>query len=200
MDIKYWREQCSFSQADLAEKIGVDSASVSRWERGKNRPSIEHLLKLQELFNRMTKGGWNERVGEIKKKKIAEGKFNFQYLKEFEKASDEFISIAKKLSKFCGIENQFIMNTPKPTFCLGSYPCNDNTVTVLFVIDQDKTLKACSSIEIIAYNVDMNLLSHLYFSNKTCRFGFYDQHNKLQEINNIETFLQTIIETVFLEK
>jgi putative transcriptional regulator len=53
-DIKEIREKLGLSQAALAEKIGVSSCSVSRWERGVFSPSplatrrLKHLLAARE--------------------------------------------------------------------------------------------------------------------------------------------------------
>lgn len=38
------------SQADLAERLGVDSITVSRWERGVVRPSADNVLALCQVL------------------------------------------------------------------------------------------------------------------------------------------------------
>jgi len=40
------RKKLSWTQAELAERIGVDTETVSRFERGSNLPSLQRLEKL----------------------------------------------------------------------------------------------------------------------------------------------------------
>ncbi len=44
--LKEEREKRNWSQSDLAEKIHVSRQSVSKWETGKNYPSIEIIIHL----------------------------------------------------------------------------------------------------------------------------------------------------------
>lgn len=48
--LKQEREKRNWSQSDLAEKIHVSRQSVSKWETGKNYPSIEIIIHLSDLF------------------------------------------------------------------------------------------------------------------------------------------------------
>ena len=48
--LKEEREKRDWSQTDLAEKIHVSRQSVSKWETGKNYPSIEIIIELSDLF------------------------------------------------------------------------------------------------------------------------------------------------------
>lgn len=48
--LKREREKRDWSQAELAEKIHVSRQSVSKWETGKNYPSIEVIIDLSDLF------------------------------------------------------------------------------------------------------------------------------------------------------
>src|SRR5690606_17654620 len=48
--LKTEREKRNWSQTELAEKIHVSRQSVSKWETGKNYPSIEVLIALSDLF------------------------------------------------------------------------------------------------------------------------------------------------------
>ena len=45
------RHNNKITQEELAEKIGVSSQAVSKWENGKNLPDIEHLMLIAKLFN-----------------------------------------------------------------------------------------------------------------------------------------------------
>ncbi|PEK15646.1 helix-turn-helix domain-containing protein [Bacillus toyonensis] len=48
--LKEEREKRNWSQNDLAEKLHVSRQSVSKWEAGKNYPSIEIIIHLSDLF------------------------------------------------------------------------------------------------------------------------------------------------------
>lgn len=48
--LKEEREKRNWLQSDLAEKIHVSRQSVSKWETGKNYPSIEIIIHLSDLF------------------------------------------------------------------------------------------------------------------------------------------------------
>ncbi len=48
--LKEEREKRNWSQSDLSEKIHVSRQSVSKWETGKNYPSIEIIIHLSDLF------------------------------------------------------------------------------------------------------------------------------------------------------
>ncbi|WP_110928791.1 helix-turn-helix domain-containing protein [Bacillus massiliglaciei] len=48
--LKKEREKKGWSQAELAEQIHVSRQSVSKWETGKNYPSIEVIIDLSDLF------------------------------------------------------------------------------------------------------------------------------------------------------
>ena len=48
--LKREREKKNWSQAELAEKIYVSRQSVSKWETGKNYPSIEVIITLSDIL------------------------------------------------------------------------------------------------------------------------------------------------------
>ena len=45
------RNKRNFTQADLAEEVGVSVQAVSKWENGRNLPDIENLLRIAEVTN-----------------------------------------------------------------------------------------------------------------------------------------------------
>lgn len=45
------RKDKKMSQQDLAEKIPIGREAISKWERGKNYPDIQTLVKLSEIFD-----------------------------------------------------------------------------------------------------------------------------------------------------
>lgn len=48
--IASYRKQQAWSQAELAEKLGVTSQAVSKWETGAALPDIDLLLELSHLY------------------------------------------------------------------------------------------------------------------------------------------------------
>lgn len=45
-----WRKECSLTQEQLAEALGVTFASVSKWERGVATPELSLIAKMADLF------------------------------------------------------------------------------------------------------------------------------------------------------
>ena len=50
MTLKELRESRLWTQAFLAQKIGVQVPTVSNWERGEQRPQMSLMLKLADAF------------------------------------------------------------------------------------------------------------------------------------------------------
>ena len=48
--IKELREKAKLTQAELADVLGVKRVTVSQWERGENKPRIDTLIKMSQLF------------------------------------------------------------------------------------------------------------------------------------------------------
>lgn len=51
MDIKNKRLALKFSQKDLAEKLGVPTNTVYKWEKGLLNPSKKNLERLEAVFS-----------------------------------------------------------------------------------------------------------------------------------------------------
>jgi transcriptional regulator with XRE-family HTH domain len=51
------REALGYTQKQLAEKLGIDKMTVSRWERGALRPSGESLKALEKLRRKSARAG-----------------------------------------------------------------------------------------------------------------------------------------------
>lgn len=49
--LKYYRELNDMSQTELAEKIGVASSTIRRYERGLREPNQTTIIKLAECLN-----------------------------------------------------------------------------------------------------------------------------------------------------
>lgn len=45
------RESLEFTQDVLAEKLGVEPLQIWRWESGRNKPSVDIVIKLAEALN-----------------------------------------------------------------------------------------------------------------------------------------------------
>lgn len=48
--IKYYRNQSTLTQEDLAEKVHVSRQTISSWENSKSLPDITSLVMLSDLF------------------------------------------------------------------------------------------------------------------------------------------------------
>ena len=51
MSIKRCREQARKSVAEVAAYMGVSNVAAYKWERGKNMPSADKLLKLAKFLD-----------------------------------------------------------------------------------------------------------------------------------------------------
>ncbi len=49
--VKELRKQHSWSQGELAERVGADPAQISRYENGRITPSADVIVKLAETFD-----------------------------------------------------------------------------------------------------------------------------------------------------
>ena len=49
-NIKRYRLKMKYTQAQLAEEIGVRQSTVANYESGRNLPSTKHLLRLAKVF------------------------------------------------------------------------------------------------------------------------------------------------------
>lgn len=68
INLKMYREQKGLSQADLAKMLGISQSTVGMWENGKNRPRVQVLEKLTEIFGVTTNDliGTPSRSGAVK--------------------------------------------------------------------------------------------------------------------------------------
>lgn len=48
--LKIFRKQNSFTQEEIAEKLGVSRQAVAKWERGETLPDIESCIKLADIY------------------------------------------------------------------------------------------------------------------------------------------------------
>ena len=49
--IKKLRKSQSFTQSDVAKKLGITRSSVNAWEMGISVPSTQYVVELSKLFN-----------------------------------------------------------------------------------------------------------------------------------------------------
>lgn len=50
-NIKYYRKRNKLTQADLARKLDVAPTAISAWEVGRNKPLMDKIEMMSELFN-----------------------------------------------------------------------------------------------------------------------------------------------------
>ena len=50
-NIRKYRKEAGLTQVDLARRLGIIQANITRWETGRITPSIETLQKLSKLLN-----------------------------------------------------------------------------------------------------------------------------------------------------
>lgn len=48
--VRHYREKLSFSQSELAEKLGVSQQAVAKWETGEAMPRADKLPQLAKLL------------------------------------------------------------------------------------------------------------------------------------------------------
>jgi transcriptional regulator with XRE-family HTH domain len=46
--IRYWREKAGLTPNELADKVGVDRSSVSKWETGAAFPGTANMIRIAE--------------------------------------------------------------------------------------------------------------------------------------------------------
>ncbi len=49
--LRVYREQCGFSQQQIANNLRIHRATYSYYELGRTEPSVENLIKLSQIFN-----------------------------------------------------------------------------------------------------------------------------------------------------
>lgn len=49
--IKFLREKKSYTQTDLAKKLGITRSSVNAWEMGISVPSTQYIVELSNMFS-----------------------------------------------------------------------------------------------------------------------------------------------------
>ncbi len=50
-NIRSFRKSLGFTQEQLAERLGITLAAVSKWERGSSEPDLSYIMELAELFH-----------------------------------------------------------------------------------------------------------------------------------------------------
>jgi len=48
--IKALREQCGYTQTDLAKRLGITRSSVNAWELGISVPSTQYIVELSQIL------------------------------------------------------------------------------------------------------------------------------------------------------
>ena len=50
-NIRSFRKSMGFTQEQLAERLGITLAAVSKWERGTSEPDLAYIMDLAEIFH-----------------------------------------------------------------------------------------------------------------------------------------------------
>lgn len=50
-NIKYFRKQQGLTQKDLAKKLNMAPTAISAWEVGRNKPLMDNIEQMAQLFN-----------------------------------------------------------------------------------------------------------------------------------------------------
>ena len=50
-NIRSYRKSMGFTQEQLAERLGITLAAVSKWERGNSEPDLSYIMDLAEIFH-----------------------------------------------------------------------------------------------------------------------------------------------------
>ena len=50
-NLKYLRKYTGMSQQEIADKIGIDRSSISRWENGDMGATIDKAIDIAQLFD-----------------------------------------------------------------------------------------------------------------------------------------------------
>ena len=51
ISLRNYREQCGYSQKQVADSLGIDRSTYSYYEIGKTTPSISTIMRIANLFN-----------------------------------------------------------------------------------------------------------------------------------------------------
>lgn len=99
LKLKQARKENGYSQADLAEALGVDIKTVGNWERGKTLPDIEQLWKCAKALNTDPNDllGWYEEHPEDRPTASAgaEGELITCYRRSTEKRRSKILETAR---------------------------------------------------------------------------------------------------------
>ena len=55
-EVRELRDKLMYNQQEFADVMAVDSGTVSRWERGKQRPKPVHMRRMARLNKKEEKG------------------------------------------------------------------------------------------------------------------------------------------------
>jgi len=53
MDVKELRDKLMLNQQEFADVMAVDKGTVSRWERGKQKPKAVHMRRMARLSKKV---------------------------------------------------------------------------------------------------------------------------------------------------
>ena len=92
--IKKLRQEKGWSQTQLANKLGVHSQHISRYERGNSNPSADTLSKFAEVFGVSVDYLLNEEADNINAYRIKDKQLQ-KYFEEVDQLNEEDKSLIK---------------------------------------------------------------------------------------------------------
>ena len=92
--IKMLRQKKGWSQTQLANKLGVHSQHISRYEREKSNPSAETLIKFADIFSVSVDFLLNEETENISPYKIRDKQLQ-RYFEEVDQLDEENKNLIK---------------------------------------------------------------------------------------------------------
>lgn len=95
--IKQLREENSWTQLELSQRMNCAMSSIAMYENGNRKPSLEVLIKLSEIFNCSI--DYLMCKTDIRNYDKDEQEFRFAYHKEMEGLTDEEIADALRFYK-----------------------------------------------------------------------------------------------------
>ena len=95
--IKQLREENSWTQLELAQKMNCAISSIAMYEKGARKPSMEVLIKMADIFNCTI--DYLLCKTDVRNYDKEEQEFHFAYHKETEGLTDEEIADALRFYK-----------------------------------------------------------------------------------------------------
>jgi len=111
--IRKLRQERKWTQADLAERLGIQQKQISAYERGANYPSTEILIKLADTFDVSLDFIAFERNGQSEKVVLKDREL-LEYFAKVDGFSDQDKNLLKEIMDLLIIKNGIKQLSEKP--------------------------------------------------------------------------------------